>query len=82
MERMFSKNRGLSYKKLGSVIKRTPAHSRIVVAVPTKYRLAFSEPVVAGLNFTSFASGIVGRVAVSECSRVGGKGLEGSRIKR
>lgn len=63
-----------------TVISRIPSHSRMVVAVPTKKREAFSVPVVDGCSFVSFASGSV--EGWSCWSRVGGSLIEGSRVRR
>jgi len=54
----------------------------IVVAVPTKNRLAFSPPALLGWSFVSLASGSwAGGFAPAGRSRVGGSETLGSRVR-
>ena len=54
---------------------------KIVVAVPTKKRLAFSPPALEGWTFVSFAPGSDGGADMCVgMSRVGGAPLDGSTM--
>lgn len=55
---------------------------RIVVAVPTKSKLAFSPPAFLGWTLVSLASGSeLGSLAPAGRSRVGGCAVEGSMVR-
>ena len=55
---------------------------KIVVAVPTKSRLAFSSPALLGCSLVSLASGrLVGNCAPGGRSRVGASELLGSIVR-
>lgn len=71
----------ITYRKFGSVINLTPAHSKITVAVPTKNKLAFSAPFTLGCSLVSVASGSELGTVGAAWSRVGWRCLDGSSVR-
>lgn len=71
-----------SQKNISKKIRGGKRTNKTTVAVPTKYRNAFSPPALCGCSLTCFAGGSsVGRRFVAGRSRVGGWTVCGSRVR-